>query len=330
MLYWEIFGEDLLWLEMYACGALLGAIGIWIAFRKIPISFIALLIAGAVISVAAFRPFDYNSDTGNYYSYVYFLSFVNDSDIFFLTKLEPFHSALILLLRDFRIWLLAESAVQILGLILSYRVRKNDYSFLILCAFALTLSSSSLRYCLALIYFYYFMSRSDGSLAKAIRMTLILTCFHISMLLSGAFAMRKRLALIGISAACAVILFESSVLGARVEVDLTEASRGLKNFAVAMFAVAYLFVREPRRNWVSLSIYAATFVSLFLVSAFVLPTFNRYLIMGTIVVLANEWAVSRQDEESDIFDRGFVLVTASAIVLPYVIGVPDLFYSGTW
>ena len=330
MLAWEIFGADLVWLEVYAGSAFLAALASWVLFRKLPMSLIALAITVALIAVGGFRGFDYNSDTMNYYSYVYMLSFVNDSEIFFLTKLEPLHSGLILLLRDFRLWLLAESAIQILGMIIAFRVRKNDYSFLLLCAFVLTLDTSSLRYCSALIYFYYFLSRSEVGVFKAARMTLILSCIHISMLLSGAFAYRRRLALIGISAACLVVFFESSVLGSRIEIDLTEASRGLKNFAVAILAAAYLFARAPRKGLGYLPLYVLSFASMFLVSAFILPTFNRYLIMGALVVLAYEWSVSRGDDESDIFDRGFILVLSSAVILPYVINLPRLFFSGAW
>ena len=111
MLAWEIFGADLVWLEVYAGSAFLAALASWVLFRKLPMSLIALAITVALIAVGGFRGFDYNSDTMNYYSYVYMLSFVNDSEIFFLTKLEPLHSGLILLLRDFRLWLLAESGV---------------------------------------------------------------------------------------------------------------------------------------------------------------------------------------------------------------------------
>lgn len=330
MLSWEIFGEDLLWLEIYAGGAFLAALAGWVVFRKLPMSLIALAITVALIAVGGFRGFDYNSDTMNYYSYVYMLSFVNDTEIFFLTKLEPLHSGLILLLRDFRLWLLAESAIQIFGMILSYRIRKNDYSFLILCAFVLTLDTSALRYCSALIFFYYFLSRSEVNLFKAARMTLILSCIHISMLLSGALAYRRQLALIGISAACLVVFFESSVLGSRIDIDLTEASRGLKNFGVAILAAAYLFARAPRKSLGYIPLYVLAFASMFLVSAFILPTFNRFLIMGALVVLAYEWTVSRGDDESDIFDRSFVLMLSSAVILPYVINLPRLFFSGTW
>lgn len=330
MLNWEIFSEELIWLEVYACIAFVAILVSWTVFRKIPASFLGLLVTAGIVAVGAFRTFDYNSDTMNYYSYVYMLSFVNDSEIFFLTKLEPVHSALILIFRDFRMWLFAECFIQIIGLILSYRARKNDYSFLLMCSFVLTLSTSSLRFCSALIYFYYFLSRSDLNLFKAARMTIILSCFHVSMLLSGALAVRKRLVLIGISVACVAIFFESSVLGARIDIDLTEASRGLKNFGVAMLTIAYLFVRAPRQGLRYLPLYAVTFMSIFLISALILPTFNRFLIMGALAVLANEWAVARKAGGDDIFDRGFTLMLVSAVVVPYVVLLPRLFYSGEW
>ena len=330
MLNWEIISEELIWIEVYACVAFVAVLVGWTVFRKLPPSFLGLLITSGILVIGGFRSFTYNSDTMNYYSYVYLLSFVNDSDIFFLTKLEPLHSGLILIFRDFRLWLLAECFIQIVGLFLSFRVRRNDSSFLLLCAFVLTLSTSSLRYCSALIYFYYFLSRGELNLFKAARMTVILSCFHISMLLSGALAVRKRLVLIGISVVCVAIFFESSVLGSRIDIDLTEASRGFKNFGVAILTVAYLFVRVPRKSLQYLPLYVMAFMSIFLISALILPTFNRFLIMGAMAVLVNEWAVARDDKESDIFDRGFTLLLVSAVVVPYVIYLPRLFYSGAW
>ncbi len=331
MFFWEIYGRDLLWIEVYAGVAFLASLAGWVVLRKLPINLIIFLLTVGVVILGGFRPFDYNSDTRNYYSYVYTLSFVNSREIFFLTKLEPLHSALILLLRDFRLWLVAEAAIAAFGLLISFRTRRNDYSFLILCAFVLTLDTSSLRYCSALIYFYYFLSRGKVGLFKAARMTLILSCFHVSMLMSGIMAIRRRAALIAISAACALIFFESSLLGERINIDLTEASRGLKNFGVAILTVAYLFARAPQKRGMQyLPLYGLTFVSIFLVSAFILPTFNRFLIMGALVVLALEWAVLRDGKEDDIFDRAFVLSLASAIILPYVINLPTLFSSGLW
>lgn len=328
MLAWEIFSEDLMWLEVYVGAGFLALVAGWIVFRKLPISLIALLVTVAIVTVGGFRSFDYNSDTRHYYSYVYMLSFVNDSDIFFLTKLEPLHSALILLFRDFRSWLLAETSIAVAGLLLSFRARRNDSSFLILCAFVLTLNMSSLRYSSALIYFYYLLSLRDAGWFRAARMTLFLSCFHVAMLLSGALAVRRRLVLIGMSALCLAIFFESSLLGARIDFDFTEASRGFKSLAVAMAAVGYLFLRAPKKGLQILPLYALAFLSIFVVSSTTLPTFNRFLIMGTLVVLVYEWSVSRGQEESDIFDRGFVFVLASATILPVIINLPRLFYSG--
>ena len=330
MLTWEIFNEDLLWLEIYACAAFMASLGAWVIFRKIPISIIGLVIVASIVLIGGFRQFDYNSDTSNYYSYLYLLSFVNGGEIFFLTKLEPLHSALILLIRDFRLWFLTEAAIQVVGLFLSFKVRRNDYSYLILCAFIITLNTSALRYCSSLIFFYYFLSRGEVGLVKAARMTVILCCFHITMLLSGALAVRRRLVLVGISVICLLIYLESWVLGARIEIDLTEASTGLKSLAATLLAVAYLFVRSPKKSLRFLPLYTLAFLSIFLISSTTLPTFNRFLIMGLLVVLSYEWAVSRGEEENDIFDRGFVFLIGGVIVLPFMINLPRLFYSGVW
>lgn len=330
MLTWEIFGEDLLWLEIYAGLALIGVSAVWFLFHRVPAALIALILIEGLLAVGSFRGFNYNSDTGNYYSYVYYLSFVNDNEIFFLTKLEPLHSGLIFLLRDFRLWLFAETAIMMAGLFLSYKARRNDFSFLILCAFVVTLSTSSLRFCSALIYFFYFMSRSEVDLFKAARMTVILSCFHISMLLSGALALRRRLVLIGLSAVCIVIFLESSLLGSRVELDLTEASRGIKTLGVAVIAAIYLFIRAPRYGVRIMPFYLLAFISIFVVSTQILPVFNRFLIMGTLVVLATEWAAARPNDKGDIFDRGFTVMLAASVVIPHVINLPRLFFSGTW
>lgn len=69
---------------------------------------------------------------------------------------------------------------------------------------------------------------------------------------------------------------------------------------------------------------------MFMVSAFILPTFNRFLIMGALVVLALEWAATRGRGENDIFDRAFVLLLAGVIILPYALNLPKLFHSGLW
>lgn len=330
MITWEIFGEDLLWLEIYIAAALVGVTAVWVLFNRIPAAFIGLILMEGLLAVGSFRGYNYNSDTGNYYSYVYYLSFVNDNEIFFLTKLEPLHSGLIFLLRDFRLWLFAEAAIMMAGLFLAFKARRNDYSFLVLCAFVLTLSTSSLRFCSALIYFFYFTSRSDVDLFKAARMTAILSCFHISMLLSGALALRRRLVLIGLSAVCILIFLESSLLGSRVELDLAEASRGFKTLAVAVVAAVYLLIRSPRYGVRIVPFYLLAFVTIFVVSTQILPVFNRFLIMGTLVVLSTEWAAARPGDEGDIFDRGFTLMLAGAVIVPHVINLPRLFYSGIW
>ena len=72
------------------------------------------------------------------------------------------------------------------------------------------------------------------------------------------------------------------------------------------------------------------FVSFFLVSAEILTVFNRFLIMGTIFLIAVEWPALRRDAGSDIFDRGFTLLITGAIILPHLINLPRLFYSGAW
>ncbi len=327
---WEIFGEDLLWIEVYCGFAFIFATAAWVIFRKIPIAYIALLLTCGVLAAGAFRPFNYNSDTENYYSYVYTLSFVNNRDIFFLTKLEPVHSLLILLVKNFNSWLIIESIIEIIGLYLSYKVKRNNYSFICLCAFVLTLSTSSLRYCSALIYFFFFISKKGDTLIKAAKMTIILSCLHISMLLSGALASRKRYIHLGIAGLSLLILFRTSLLGDRADIDLSEASQGLKSLAAALLIFAYLLIRSPRISWARFPFYLGTIFSVFLVSLFVLPTFNRFLIMMALALLVNEWSTARGDAEDDIFDRGLVMIFSIGVVLPYVAFLPRLYFSGLW
>lgn len=334
MLEWEIFGENLMWTEVYLGAGLLGVVLLWTLFRKVPAAFVALLITCAILVLSAFRPFNYNSDTRNYFSYVYHLSFVNTREIFFLTKLEPVHSALILLLKDFKLWLIFENSIQILGLILCYKARRNDFSFIVICAFSLTFATSSLRFCSALILYFYLISRSEVNLIRAARMTIFLSLFHISMLVSGALALRRREILIGISVICAGIFFESSVLGSRIDLNVTDyfsdASKGFRNLAVALSVIAYLFVRSSRQNWLYLFLYALASFSIFMVSSQILLTFNRFLIMLTLVLVVSEWSRIRGSGSGDIFDRAFTFFLSSLIIVPYAIGLPRIYFNGTW
>jgi len=331
VLLWEIFGDDLMWLEVYAGVALLIGVAAWAFVPKVPIGLIAFAITSSLIAVGAFRPFDYNSDTSNYFSYVYYLKFVTGDEIFFLTKLEPVHAALIFITRDFRLWVIAEAAIEIFGLYLSYRVRPNAHSFILLCAFVLTLSTSSLRFCASLIYFFYFISKEEVTIVRAVRVTAILSLFHISMLLSGAMALQKRIAPLAVAVLCLAIFFESSVfLGARLDVvDYLNASTGRKTFAVAVSAVLYLILRQPLGKSAYLGLYLLSLLSLFLISSTVLVTFNRFLIVGALVILIKEWRQVRGDND-DIFDRGMVLLLATAVVAPYVLTLPQLYFSGEW
>lgn len=330
MANWEIYGEDLLWIEVYTGIAFLIVLAAWAAAPKIPIKFISLILTIGVVGAGSLRPFDYNSDTTNYYSYVYFLRFISGNEIFFLTKLEPLHSLLILLFRDFRQWLIAESALQIVGLVLSYRLRPNIHSFVALCAFTLTLSTSSLRFTVALIWFYYFLMRADIGYVRAVRMTVILSMIHISMLLSGALALQKRIGPIAVMGLCAVIILQSAlILGGRLNVDLAETSGGLKTLAVSVVPLLYLFTRQRLQKSMDIALYLGAVLALFAVASAVLFTFNRFLILATLVILGKHWLDVRKSE-SDPFDRALLALVGAGILAPYVIGLPKLYFSHLW
>jgi hypothetical protein len=330
VLSWEIFGDDLLWFEIYAGLLLLIATAVWVFVPKFPVGLAALALTLATLAAGAFRPYTYNSDTSNYYSYVYFLRFITGSEIFFITKLEPVHSGLILILRDFRLWLIAESALQAYGLVLCYKVKPNLHSFILLCAYVLTLSTSSLRFCCALIYFFYFISKQDVSPIRAIRVTIILTLFHISMLLSGALSLQRRIAPIAVTLLCAAIFFQNSLLfGWKVDVDYSEASRGLKTLTVAIVPLLYLVFRQHIGKSLYLGLYLVALLSLFLISSTVLPTFNRFMILGALVIMIKQWNTVRKGED-DVFDRAVLLLMSSGVVVAYVWGLPALYYRGEW
>jgi len=330
VLAWEIFGDDLIWMEVYACVAFSASVGVWLFFKKIPVSLISLLICIFMLVAGAFRPIYYNSDTENYFSYVYFLRFVSGADIFFLTKLEPVHSALILILKDFRLWLIAESIVMIVGLILSYKRNPSPHSFLVLCAFVLTLSTSSLRYCSALIYFYYFISKGEMDIVRTARTTAILSCFHITMLLSGVLALERRLAPIAMTVLCLGIFFEGSVLlGWRIEINYAETSTGLKSLAVALVPVLYMMMRQRLEKSTFLALYLVSLLSIFLVTSTTFFTFNRFLIIAALATMIVQWPKLR-GLDYDFFDRGVVLTISTGIVAPYVIAVPQLYFAGQW
>jgi hypothetical protein len=330
VLSWEIFGDDLLWIEIYAGLLLLAATTVWVFVPKFPISITALALTLGTLALGAFRPYTYNSDTSNYYSYVYFLRFISGVDIFFLTKLEPVHSGLILIFRDFRLWLIAESGLEIFGLILCFKVKPNPHSFILLCAYVLTLSTSSLRFCCALIYFFYFISKQHVTPIRAIRMTVILTLFHISMLLSGALALQRRIAPIAVALLCVAIFFQNSLLfGWKVDVDYSEASRGFKTLTVAVVPLLYLAFRQNIGKSVYLGLYFISLLSIFLISSMVLPTFNRFMILGALVIVIKQWNSVREGRD-DVFDRSVLLVMSSGVIIAYVWGLPQLYYSGAW
>lgn len=326
---WEIFGDQLLWLEIYAAVALLLISGLWVPFRKVPVSLSSLIIVCGLLFLGSFRSAYYNSDTKNYYEYFYYISSFSVFDGLFSTKIEPIHSLMISFFKDFRFWLLAESVLEIIGMILAYNHRKNDYSFLVLCAFIITLSTSSLRYCASLIFFYCFICRYKINLHRAFWGTLVLSCIHISMLLSGALAIRRKVSLAAIAALCVAILFFNSILGSRLDFDPEESSGGLKVFSISLISLFYVFITLNKEKKL-LTYYIIAFFAIFSVSIFVLPTFNRFLIMGTLVVLSLEWPNPPRKRHLSVFDRGFALTLCGMVVVPYILFLPSLYYSGRW
>lgn len=332
MFNWRIPSEELLWIEVYSGAFFLAGIGLWAIFRKIPVAFFGLLIAVFVISAAGFREPSYNSDTWNYYSYVNTLAVAQGSEVFLLSKLEPIHAGLILLLRNYEVWLIAESVIQIVGLYLAYRIRPNDASYLALCAFVLTLSSSALRFSAALTFFYWLVCRTVPSAIRAAQSTIALCTLHISMLMAGPLMQRRPAVLLAVTAGCILVFFEQQLLGSRAGLDLTEASKGIKTLAIAMGTLIWIAIRGQSNQRRLLPFYAAAFLSFFLVASQVLPTFNRFLIMGTLVVLLWDWPKVKggNGPSDDFFERSFTVMLVTAIVAPYVVNLPQLFYSGLW
>jgi hypothetical protein len=325
-----ISGDTLLWIEVYAGALFLATMFIWIGLNRLPVAHAALAMVVTVLSFAGFRPPIYNSDTLNYYSYVAALSYLDIGEAIFSTKLEPFHSIIITLLRDFRIWIVVESIVQIVGIYICFKNRRNDYSFIVLCAFVLTLSTSSLRYAGSLIFFMYFVYISGNRVIDAVRMTAILSCLHASMLLSGALSFRRLAVPLIVSLACVAILYERSLLGARAELDLTDPSRGFKVLATVCATMFYFAVRSPRSISLYHVAYGLSILLLFAVSALVLPTFNRFVIMGGLVILSNDWETFRGDRNSDTFDRAFIFALSGMILAPYILVLPTIYFNGTW
>lgn len=321
-----------MWLEVYSAAAVLVLVALWVPLRKLPVSTAVLAVSIAVILLGGFRPFGYNSDTRNYFSYLYTLSFVRSADILFLTKLEPIHSGMIFFIREFRTWYLAEAAMISFGIFLSYRKRTNDASFIVLCAFILTLHTSSLRYCSALAYFYYLNSRQVSGWLRAVRMTAMLSCLHVSMLLSGALASRRMLVYVVIFLGCLLLLFQSSLLGNRVALDMTEASRGLKTVAISLAVLGYALIRARKRDWPLFASYLGILIGFYAISSTLVPTFNRFMIITTLVLVSKEWPEAEKDGtgSGDIYDRAYCVLLASAVLLPYALTLPRLYFSGLW
>lgn len=321
-----------MWIEVYSGTFFLIGTGIWVIFRKAPIALFTLLLATFLIGIAGFREPNYNSDTWNYYSYVNTLAVVQGSAIFVLTKLEPIHAGLAFLLRNFEMWLLAESGIQIAGLYLAFRIRPNDGSFIALCAFVMTLSSSALRFSAALIFFFWFVCRAGLSAIRAAQSTIALGALHISMLMSGLIMQRRPTVLLALTFACVLVFFEQRLLGSRAEIDLTDASRGVKTVGIAMSTLIWVAIRRQSTQNKLLPYYALLFLSFFLIASMVLPMFNRFLIMGTLVLLLQDWpkANGTSAPSDHIIERIYTLLLSSAIILPYTINLPKLFFSGLW
>lgn len=328
-MFLEIHGDTLLWVEMYACATLLAVLFAWVIFEKVPVAFLALVITMTVLAAGAFRPPEYNSDTTNYFSYVEWLSFFNIEQAILLTKLEPVHSVLAVLLRDFRSWLIAENIISGVGLVLCYRSRTNDFSFVALCAFLLSLSTSSLRYAISLVYFLYFLYLTRNTIWSHVRMTALLLCFHISMLLSGLLSYRRIEAPLVITAGSALIIYQQSLLGQRAEEDFTEASFGLKTLATVLGVMLYFAFRSYKRIKGYHAAYGLNVFAMFAAANLALPTFNRFLIMAALALLAREWSHFR-DNERDMLDRLFLVGLCGLILVPYIVLVPGRYYAGMW
>jgi hypothetical protein len=150
------------------------------------------------------------------------------------------------------------------------------------------------------------------------------------MLLSGALSLQRRIAPIAVTLLCAAIFFQNSLLfGWKVDVDYSEASRGLKTLTVAIVPLLYLVFRQHIGKSLYLGLYLVALLSLFLISSTVLPTFNRFMILGALVIMIKQWNTVRKGED-DVFDRAVLLLMSSGVVVAYVWRLPELYYSGEW
>lgn len=309
----------------------LGAIGLWIIFPRFPVKVIVALSVSILTLLAAFRPESYNSDTNNYASYISLLTFSSQGNVYFLTKLEPFHVFLIELIRDFRAWLIIEGVVALVLVWILYTRTKTTEFFLVVCAFFSTLYTGSLRFAIALLLLSVLMTRQSRSTAYMLILSLVSACFHAVMIASGAFASRVKWFPLIFSGFFFVVAMYSFSIRSRVGADLEDVkSFGIKSFATFLVICVFVWLRRGRKDLKQTLWDVIGFSTIFFLTALFFPSLNRVIVIGAIVVLFDIEQATCAAKKPVAFDRALSFCMFAMISVPYLIQIQGLYRSGLW
>ncbi|GEM_PF-2321379 len=329
MIYFEFDREFLFNAEMISCASFIIFSLFWVINKKFPIKFATLILCVIVVSMGAFRPIDYNSDTRNYASYVYVYSLEQNFNIFGLTKLEPLHVFLMQISSEFRIWLILESIVSLITLFVFYRKSASTFPFILTCAFFLTLNTSSMRFALAVLIFATMLAWARRDVLRLFLITVITSASHAIMLISGAFASRKAFVPIAFSVIFVALGAYNTAIGERAGTDLQEIkSTGLKSILILLLIFSFLKYRSKEYSSSQFVQDIFGFLIIFLITAYQFPYLNRVIIIEAIVMASTYQYLLLDDR--NLLNRLFYSMISVAIVLPHFIITNYLFYEGRW
>lgn len=309
----------------------LAVIGAWILLPQIPVRLITVTAVSVLIVVGSLRPDYYNSDTRNYASYVASLSIEKGANLYFLTKLEPFHIFLIDITRDLTVWLIVEGCISlVLVWFLYFRIKRPE-PLLLVYAFFATLYTSSMRFAIALIVLAALLTWKKRSPLYLAAMSLIAGCVHGVMLVVGPFASRLKWVPLAFPGAFFAFVLLSQETRSRVASDLSDVKTiGLKSFATFLAVSAYCWYKSPdyRRDRGLWDIVG--FTAIFIITALFFPFLNRIIIVGSIMVIMELERYYDRLRSDGYLDRVFGFVLFSLITLPYLILTPDLYRYNNW
>ena len=235
--------------------------------------------------IVAARPFDYNSDTKNYFGYRQLFIDLEYSELILATKFEPLHLALINLSPNFQWWLILESAIYFSLFIVVCQTVKRLETIAIILGCSLPLLSSSVRFAVAVMCVAAALQRLRGVRWKLGMLTIIGGASHVIMLATGLFERRKLIIIIFVAIVLFFIVPNSESLVERSGLaDDNTGFHGLRTAGTLLLFSAYLTHLFPKYKkdylWIDI---VSTLILLVVASAY-LPTVNRLMIVLLIVM----------------------------------------------